>query len=137
MKVLVIDIGGSHVKMLATGQSAPVRFDSDSHLSPDAFVARVRDLTADWDYDVVSLGYPGTVGRDGPLREPPNLGHGWVGFDFAAAFGTPVRVVNDAAMRSGSSRPVTSTSRRPDCTTRRSASSVASSIVPLWAAVSS
>ena len=99
MKVLVIDIGGSHVKMLATGQSHPVQFDSDSQLTPHAFVARVRDLTADWEYDVVSLGYPGTVGRDGPVREPGNLGPGWVGFDFAAAFGKPVRVVNDAAMQ--------------------------------------
>jgi polyphosphate glucokinase len=99
MKVLVIDIGGSHVKMLATGQSTPVRFDSDNHLSPDAFVARVRDLTHDWDYDVVSLGYPGTVGQDGPVREPGNLGRGWVGYNFAAAFSKPVRVVNDAAMQ--------------------------------------
>src|SRR5262249_47913356 len=99
MKVLVIDIGGSHVKLLATGQSDPIRFDSDSHLTPDAFVARVRDLTHDWQYDVVSLGYPGTVGRDGPVRDPGNLGSGWVGYDFAAAFGKPVRVVNDASMQ--------------------------------------
>jgi len=99
MKVLVIDIGGSHVKMLATGQSDPVRFDSDYHLTPDAFVARVRDLTHDWEYDVVSLGYPGTVGQEGPVREPGNLGPGWVGYQFAEAFGKPVRVVNDAAMQ--------------------------------------
>ena len=99
MKVLVIDIGGSHVKMLATGQSDPIRFDSDSHLTPDAFVARVRDLTHDWEYDVVSLGYPGTVGRDGPVRDPGNLGPGWVSYDFAAAFTKAVRVVNDAAMQ--------------------------------------
>jgi hypothetical protein len=99
MKVLVIDIGGSHVKLLATGQAAPARFDSEIRLTPDDLLAQVRPLIANWEYDVVSLGYPGTVGPDGPVAEPGNLGNGWVGFDFAKAFGRRVRVVNDAAMQ--------------------------------------
>lgn len=99
MNVLVIDVGGSHVKLLATGQAGPRRFDSGTHLTPEALVERVKGLTADWRYDVVSLGYPGTVDPDGPTDEPGNLADGWVGFDFGAAFGRPVRVVNDAAMQ--------------------------------------
>src|SRR5215207_9983394 len=99
MNVLVIDIGGSHVKLMTADQDAPLSFDSDPNLTPDALVEKVRSLTADWKVDVVSLGYPGTVGPTGPTGEPGNLGDGWVGFDFSAAFGKPVRVVNDAAMQ--------------------------------------
>jgi polyphosphate glucokinase len=99
MKVLVVDIGGSHVKMLATGQKERQTFDSSSDLTPRQMVDGVRVLTKGWEYDVVSLGYPGTVDIDGPESEPANLGHGWVGFDFEQAFGKPVRIVNDAAMQ--------------------------------------
>lgn len=99
MDILVIDVGGSHVKLLAIGRRQPRRFDSGKGLTPRALVDRVRELTADWRYEVVSLGYPGTVGPAGPSNDPGNLGPGWVGFDFAAALGTPVRVVNDAAMQ--------------------------------------
>jgi hypothetical protein len=99
MNVLVIDIGGSHVKMLATGQSEPVRFDSGKDLTPDDLMAQLRKLTADWKYDVVALGYPGPVGPRGPMVEAGNLGKGWVDYDFQRAFGRPVRVVNDAAMQ--------------------------------------
>jgi polyphosphate glucokinase len=99
MDVLVIDVGGSQVKMLATGASEPRRFDSGEDLTPEQLVERVIESSREWSYDVVSLGYPGAVDEDGPTAEPGNLGHGWVGFDFDAAFGKPVRVVNDAVMQ--------------------------------------
>jgi polyphosphate glucokinase len=101
VKVLVIDIGGSHVKLLATGvEPEDARsFDSGKHLTPDELVARSKALVSDWDYDVVSIGYPGRVGPDGPIAEPGNLSDGWVGFDYPKAFEHPVRVVNDAAMQ--------------------------------------
>ncbi len=99
MKVLVVDIGGSHVKLLASDQSEPRRFDSGQDLAPQPLVERVRAHARGWEYNVIALGYPGAVGPDGPVAEPGNLGQGWVGFDFAAAFGRPVRVANDAAMQ--------------------------------------
>ncbi|HEX4607937.1 MAG TPA: hypothetical protein VH092_07015 [Urbifossiella sp.] len=99
MNVLVVDIGGSHVKLHATGQPTARRFDSGKHLTPVGLVEEVKKITAGWPHDVVSLGYPGAVGPSGPEAEPGNLGPGWLGFDFAAAFGRPVRVVNDAAMQ--------------------------------------
>jgi polyphosphate glucokinase len=99
VNVLVIDVGGSHVKLLATGQPAARRFDSGRHFTPVALVEEVRKRVLDWPYDAVSLGYPGAVGPSGPEAEPGNLGPGWVGFDFAAALDRPVRVVNDAAMQ--------------------------------------
>lgn len=99
MKVLVIDIGGSHVKFQATGVEENRSFDSGPDLTPTEMVKRVREQTADWEYVAVSLGYPGVVGPDGPEAEPGNLGDGWVGFNFEHAFGKPVRVVNDAAMQ--------------------------------------
>ena len=99
MKVLVIDIGGTHVKILATGQDAPRQFDSGPTLTPKAMVSQVQKLSSDWEYDVVSIGYPGPVLRGRPVIEPHNLGTGWVGFDFEAAFKVPVKFVNDAAMQ--------------------------------------
>ena len=99
MNVLVVDIGGSHVKMAATSASESRRFDSTLQLTPEALVERVREETRDWEYDVVSIGYPGRMGPDGPAREPKFLSCGWIGFDFAAAFGRPVRVVNDAVLQ--------------------------------------
>jgi polyphosphate glucokinase len=99
MKVLVIDVGGTHVKLLAAGQKESRRFDSGKDLTPDELVRGVREHARDWHYDAVSLGYPGLVGKDGPKEEPENLGPGWVGFDFATAFGKPVKVLNDAAMQ--------------------------------------
>ena len=99
MRVLVIDVGGTHVKVLATGQDAPVSIDSGPEMSAAEMVAAVQAATAGWAYDVVSIGYPGPV-RDGrPVAEPHNLAAGWVGFDYAAALGRPVRMVNDAAMQ--------------------------------------
>jgi polyphosphate glucokinase len=97
--VLVIDVGGSSVKILATGQTVARSFKSGSTLTPKQMVSRVKKLAADWTYDVVSIGYPGPVLAGRVIAEPPNLGRGWVGFDFARSFGRPVRVVNDAAMQ--------------------------------------
>src|SRR5216117_1880758 len=99
MNVLVIDIGGTHVKVLATGKDAHREFDSGPTLTPKRMVSEVRKLVGDWKYDVISIGYPGPVLRDRPVSEPWNLGKGWVGFNFGAAFKRPVKVVNDAAMQ--------------------------------------
>ena len=97
--VLVVDVGGTSVKILATGQSEHRSFPSGPTLHPKRMVSGVRKLAGDWMYDVVSIGYPGPVLRGRPIAEPHNLGRGWVGFDFVAAFGHPVKVVNDAAMQ--------------------------------------
>lgn len=99
MDVLVIDIGGSHVKMRTSGAPQVRKFRSDPALTPEAVVARVQELTSDWQFDVISLGYPGLVASRAPEAEPGNLGDGWVGFDFSKAFGKPVRLVNDAVMQ--------------------------------------
>jgi polyphosphate glucokinase len=99
VEVLVVDIGGSHVKFLSTGEPEPRQFDSGEDFTPDTLVARLRELTSACRYDVVSLGYPGRVGPNGPTEEPGNLGSGWVGYDFETALGRPVRVINDAAMQ--------------------------------------
>jgi polyphosphate glucokinase len=99
MKVLVVDVGGTNVKILATGQQEPRRFASGPTMTPEEMVRGVKQAAEGWEYDAVSIGYPGPV-RDGrPAGEPPNLGPGWVGFDFEAAFGRPVRLTNDAAMQ--------------------------------------
>jgi polyphosphate glucokinase len=97
--VLVVDVGGTSVKILATGQDERRSFPSGPTLTPKRMVSGVKKLAAGWMYDAVSIGYPGPVLRGRPVAEPYNLGRGWVGFDFAAAFGRPVQVVNDAAMQ--------------------------------------
>jgi len=97
--VLVIDIGGTHVKVLATGHTTRREFDSGPALTPKRMVAEVRKLVSDWKYDAVSIGYPGPVLRGRPVSEPWNLGKGWVGFNFEVAFKRPVKIVNDAAMQ--------------------------------------
>jgi predicted NBD/HSP70 family sugar kinase len=96
---LVVDIGGTGVKILATGQSERRRFPSGPTMTPQQMVTRVKDLATDWDYDVVSIGYPGLVRQGQIVSEPHNLAPGWVGFDFQATFGCPVTVMNDAAMQ--------------------------------------
>jgi polyphosphate glucokinase len=99
MRVLAIDIGGSKVKCLATGHSERRAFASGKKLTPKQMVSNVKALTRDWQYDVVSIGYPGLVTDGRPTTEPNNLGRGWVNFDYAAAFGCPVKILNDAAMQ--------------------------------------
>ena len=98
MKILVIDIGGTHVK-LATTDKNRCEFPSGPKMTAAEMAERVVKLTRKWRYDAVSIGYPGVVSRGQPVREPQNLGAGWVGFDFERAFGRPVRIVNDAAMQ--------------------------------------
>ena len=98
-KVLVVDVGGTSVKILATGQTGRRLFPSGPRLTPRRMVSGVKKLAQGWTYEVVSIGYPGPVLRGRPMAEPYNLGRGWVGFDFAEAFGHPVKVVNDAAMQ--------------------------------------
>jgi polyphosphate glucokinase len=99
MNVLVVDVGGTHVKILATGQDEPRRFPSGPSLTAEQMVAAVKDLAGEWTYDVISIGYPGPVLQGRPVAEPRHLGPGWVGFDYQAAFGRPVKLVNDAAMQ--------------------------------------
>jgi predicted NBD/HSP70 family sugar kinase len=99
MDILVIDIGGTHVKMLATGVKEPIKLPSGPDMTPSTMVREVRKAAAAWKYSAVSIGYPGVVMHGKPLMEPHNLGPGWVGFDFRKSFGCPVKVVNDAAMQ--------------------------------------
>ena len=99
MKILAVDVGGTHVKILATGQKQKREIVSGPKMTPRQMVSDVKKLAKDWSYDVVSVGFPGPVLHGRPVTEPHNLGPGWMGFDFAPAFGLPVRVVNDAAMQ--------------------------------------
>lgn len=99
MDILVIDVGGTHIKVLATGRKKPLKIRSGPKMSAKEMVRAVRRATTDWQYSVVSIGYPGPVLHGKPVTEPRNLGDGWVGFDFKKAFGCPVRVINDAAMQ--------------------------------------
>jgi len=97
--ILAVDIGGTKLKILLSGQNEPRKTPSGKTMTPGKMVDAVRELTADWDYDAISIGYPSQVGSNGPRSEALNLGPGWVGFDYAAAFGKPVRIINDAAMQ--------------------------------------
>jgi polyphosphate glucokinase len=99
MKILVIDVGGTHVKITATGRRTRVKFISGPKMTARQMVAAVGAATAGWKYEAVSIGYPGPVLCDQPVREPFNLGGGWVGFNFKKAFGHPVKIINDAAMQ--------------------------------------
>ena len=99
MNVLAIDVGGTHIKILATGEKTPLKFVSGPKMTAKQMVRGVKKLAAGWNYDAVSIGYPGPVLHGRILHEPHNLGPGWVGFDFKQAFGCPVKVINDAAMQ--------------------------------------
>jgi polyphosphate glucokinase len=99
MNILVVDVGGNNVKILAAGQKEVRKFPSGLKLTARQMVLQVKKLAGDWKYDAVSIGYPGPVLRNRPVAEPRNLGRGWVGFDFEAAFKRPVKVMNDAAMQ--------------------------------------
>jgi polyphosphate glucokinase len=98
-RVLAIDVGGSHVKLRVSGLRETRAFESGPTMTPRQMVARVRKLTADLKFDVVSIGYPGVVFHGKIVNEPFNLGRGWVGFDFRKAFGRPTQLMNDAAMQ--------------------------------------
>jgi glucose-6-phosphate isomerase len=99
MRVLVVDVGGTHVKVLASGEKTSREFPSGPTLTAAQMVAGVQTVAGDWKYDAVSIGYPGPVLDGRPVVEPRNLGPGWVAFDYQAAFRCPVKVVNDAAMQ--------------------------------------
>jgi predicted NBD/HSP70 family sugar kinase len=97
--ILVVDVGGSHIKVVATGHRQRLKLDSGSKMTAEAMVCAVRHATSCWRYSAVSIGYPGSVLHGKPVAEPRHLGDGWVGFDFTTAFGCPVRIINDAAMQ--------------------------------------
>lgn len=99
MNILVIDVGGTNVKLLATGQTEPRKIASGPKLTAEKMVDQVKEATQDWPHDVISMGFPGPVLRDKPIAEPRNLKKGWVGFDYAGHFGQPMKIVNDAAMQ--------------------------------------
>src|SRR4051812_34319901 len=98
-RILVVDIGGTHIKFEASGQRQRREFSSGPQMSARKMVSELKRLTKDWDYDVLSIGYPGLVVRDRVVADPHNLGSGWAGFDFQKAFNRPVKVVNDAVMQ--------------------------------------
>ncbi len=99
MKVLVIDIGGTHIKVAASDRLVPLKIVSGPTLTAEQMASQVVELTADWEYDAITIGFPGPVINDRPGAEPHNLGQGWVDFDFQKAFPKPVRFLNDAAMQ--------------------------------------
>lgn len=99
MNILAIDVGGTHVKILASGEKEKREIESGPTMTARHMVSSVEKLAGDWKYDVLSIGYPGPVVDHRPTAEPRNLGTGWVGFEFAAAFKRPVKVINDAAMQ--------------------------------------
>jgi len=99
MKILVIDVGGTHVKVLATGHHTHLVIPSGPKMTPGQMVKAVKDGSAGWQCDAVSIGYPGPVAHGHPVSDPVHLGRGWVGFDFKNAFHRPVKIINDAAMQ--------------------------------------
>jgi polyphosphate glucokinase len=99
MNILVIDIGGSHVKILATGQKTERKFESGPTMTAEEMVSGVLKLAEGWKYEAISIGYPGVALHSRPVSEPHNLAPGWVGFDFISAFGRPIKLMNDAAMQ--------------------------------------
>lgn len=99
MRILVIDVGGTHVKVLATGRRTPVKLPSGPDLTPEMMVSEVLAATQEWRYEAVTIGYPGPVANDRPTHDPMNLAPGWVGFDYETALKCPVKMINDAAMQ--------------------------------------
>lgn len=99
MQVLVIDVGGTHIKCLATGETTPRKFASGPTMTAEQMTDGVKQATSDWTYEAISIGYPGPVYEGHVVAEPMNLGSGWLHFDFEAAFGRPVKMYNDAAMQ--------------------------------------
>jgi polyphosphate glucokinase len=99
MRVLAIDVGGTHVKVLLSGEQTPRKFESGPALKPNEMVKGVKQITKDWKYETISIGYPGPVVQNRPVLDPYNLGKGWVGFPFERIFGCPIKILNDAAMQ--------------------------------------
>ncbi|HLY75383.1 MAG TPA: ROK family protein [Planctomycetota bacterium] len=99
MKILAIDVGGTHVKVMASGSRKEAKIDSGPEMTPTHMVAAVKAATAGWSFDVISMGYPGPVVQGHPILDPHNLAPGWVGFPFTRAFGRPIKIINDAAMQ--------------------------------------
>jgi len=99
MRVLAVDVGGTHVKVMVSGKTEVRKVASGRSMTAAGMVQAVKAMTEDWAYDVVSIGYPGPVVHDTPVKEPANLGVGWVGFNFGASFGRPIKIMNDAAMQ--------------------------------------
>jgi polyphosphate glucokinase len=99
MKVLVIDIGGSNIKILATGQPERIKIPSGDLFTPEQLVPLVKENAKDWEYEVISIGFPGVVKNGKIVTDPVNMGEGWKGFDFVKGFGCPVKIINDAAMQ--------------------------------------
>ena len=99
MKILVIDIGGNNVKLLASGHRVPRKVPSGPDLTPARMMAGIKKAIPDWKWDVVTIGYPGSVRGGLPVLEPKNLGRGWIRYNYRRAFGKPVRIINDAAMQ--------------------------------------
>jgi len=99
LKILVIDVGGTHVKMSCSGHSEIRKFPSGPRMTPDFMIKEIKRLTSDWNYDVISMGCPMPIKNGKPLKEPVNLGNGWVGFNYKKAFGRPIQIINDAAMQ--------------------------------------
>lgn len=98
-RILVVDIGGSNIKLIATGEDKRIKIPSAPDLSAERLVEQVLEATVHWKYDVISLGAPCACKDNMPVKEPHNLGTGWIGFDFSAAFGKPTKVINDATMQ--------------------------------------
>ena len=99
MKVLVVDVGGTHIKLLATGETTPIKITSGPKMTAKQMVKDVLVAAKSWKYEAISIGYPGVVVHDAPVHEPHNLGPGWVNFDYQKALGKPVKMLNDAAMQ--------------------------------------
>jgi len=99
MNILMIDVGGTNVKLMASGHEGRRKVPSGSKLTAAQMAKEVLKATEDWDYEAISMGYPSLVSEGRPVREPLNLGGGWLNFDYEKAFGKPVRFINDAAMQ--------------------------------------
>ncbi|HVN07803.1 MAG TPA: ROK family protein, partial [Patescibacteria group bacterium] len=98
-RIMVLDIGGTNVKVAGTGRTEAIKIPSGPKLTPSKMVSDVKKAVKGWNYDAVSIGYPGMVAHGRPCHDPRNLGPGWVGFNFHKAFGKPVKLINDAAMQ--------------------------------------
>jgi polyphosphate glucokinase len=99
MNILMIDVGGTNVKLMASGHEGRRKVPSGPKLTATQMAKEVLKATEDWDYEAISIGFPGLVSEGRPAREPLNLGGGWLNFDYEKTFGRPVRFINDAAMQ--------------------------------------